>query len=122
MNIVLAVTCLKIEFRFCAGNGQTAPRKKLVTAVLYRKAQFECSVKSPNAAEVEIWWQLQEKNVTTHNIDVSKSADGTVSSQLTIKRVSWADGGTYSCLVRELNSQDPPTKQDVQLEIYGKSD
>lgn len=54
-------------------------------------------------------------------ISVSKSADGTVSSELTIDRVSWNDGGSYSCLAREVNGDNvEPTKQDIELEIYGK--
>ena len=89
-----------------------------------RRAQFDCSVKSSagNAAQVEIWWQFQEKNVTSHGVSVTKEADGTVLSQLTIDRVTWTDGGTYSCLAREINGSgepSPPSKQEVQLDIYG---
>ena len=53
-------------------------RKDYKTAVLDRRAQFDCSVKSTgsaeNAAQVEIWWQFQDKNVTSHAISVTKEA------------------------------------------------
>jgi len=104
-----------------SSSSSSSPRSKHVTAILYRRAQFECSVKSPeNAAEVEIWWQFQDKNVTSHKVKVSKSAEGVVVSELTIDRVTWEDGGTYTCLVREINAQDSLTKQDVQLEIIAE--
>lgn len=33
--------------------------------MLGKRAHFECSVKSPNnAAELEIWWQIREANLT----------------------------------------------------------
>ena len=105
------------------GYGQTT-RKQIKTAVLDRRAQFDCSVKSPNnAAQVEIWWQFQDKNVPSHAVSVTKEADGTVLSQLTIDRVTWTDGGTYSCLAREINGGESAnlsvSKQEVQLDIYG---
>ena len=72
---------------------------------------------------MEIWWQFQDANVTSHSISVTKEADGTVLSQLTIDRVTWTDGGTYSCLAREIDGdsaeQSPASKQEVQLDIYG---
>ena len=58
-------------------------------------------------------------------------SDGTVLSQLTINRVSWDDGGTYSCLAREIRpgsqvaggsseNEQVPSKQEVQLDIYAE--
>ena len=37
-------------------------------------------------------------------ITVSKSSEGTVSSELTIAEVNWDDGGLYSCVAREVVS------------------
>lgn len=39
-------------------------RKNFETAVLGKRAQFQCSVQSPNAAEVEIWWEFEGRNIT----------------------------------------------------------
>ena len=47
-------------------------RPKHETAILNKGASFECLVKSPNAAEVEIWWQFQYKNVTAQVSDAHK--------------------------------------------------
>ena len=47
----------------------TSTRPSLETAILDKKAQFECSVKSPNAAEVEIWWQFRQQNVSSQYSD-----------------------------------------------------
>ena len=34
-------------------------------ALLGKRAHFECSVRSPNnAAELEIWWQFREANIS----------------------------------------------------------
>ena len=58
-------------------------------------------------------------------ITVSKASDGTVKSELTLARVGWKDEGTYTCMAREVTSEasesDKPTKQEVLLEVYGKS-
>ena len=58
-------------------------------------------------------------------ITVSKESDGTVKSELTLARVGWKDEGTYTCMAREVTSDasesDNPTKQEVLLEVYGKS-
>ncbi len=39
-------------------------RKNFETALLGKRAQFQCSVQSPNAAEVEIWWEFEGRNIT----------------------------------------------------------
>ncbi len=102
-------------------------RKKLETALLGKRAQFQCSVQSPDASEVMIWWQFEGKNLTTttsedrghHSITVSRSASGSVSSELTLATVEWEDEGIYSCLAMEVGSTDEPTMQQIILEIYG---
>jgi hypothetical protein len=102
-----------------------ADRKKLETALLGKRAQFQCNVQSPNAAELTIWWQFQNKNLTKspndqhHSITVSKSASGSVASELTLATVTWADEGIYSCVAKEVGSTDEPTMQEIILEIYG---
>lgn len=105
------------------GNGASSDRKKLETALLGKRAQFQCSVNSSDAAEVIIWWQFQGRNLTrqeneNHQITVSKSASGAVSSELILTTVSWQDEGIYSCLAKEVNSDDEPTMQQIILEIY----
>ena len=58
---------------FIAGYSENAiARPKHETAILDKRASFECSVKSPNAAEVEIWWQFQNQNVTAQISDSHK--------------------------------------------------
>ena len=44
--------------------GQSLDRKNFETALLGKRAQFQCSVQSPNAAEVEIWWEFEGRNIT----------------------------------------------------------
>ena len=51
---------------------------------------------------------------------VSKSASGAVTSELILDKVTWSDEGIYSCLAKEVGSDDDPTKQDIILDIYGK--
>ena len=65
-------------------------RKKLETALLGKRAQFQCNVQSSDASEVTLWWQFGGQNLTTltnddkegrhHSITVSKSASGAVTS------------------------------------------
>ena len=51
---------------------------------------------------------------------VSKSASGAVTSELILDKVTWSDEGIYSCLAKEVGSNDDPTKQDIILDIYGE--
>ena len=51
---------------------------------------------------------------------VSKSASGAVTSELILDKVTWSDEGIYSCLAKEVGSEDDPTKQDIILDIYGE--
>jgi hypothetical protein len=47
-----------------------------------------------------------------------------VSSELSLQVVEWKDEGTYTCLAREISSAAEgakPTKQEIMLEIYGKT-
>ena len=50
---------------------------------------------------------------------MSKSASGAVTSELILDKVTWSDEGIYSCLAKEVGSDDDPTKQDIILYIYG---
>ena len=103
-------------------------RKKLETALLGKRAQFQCNVQSSDASEVTLWWQFGGQNLTKpreteavhHHITVSKSASGAVTSELVLDQVDWNDEGTYSCLAKEVGSEDAPTQQDIMLDIYGK--
>ena len=102
-------------------------RKKLETALLGKRAQFQCNVQSSDASEVTLWWQFAGQNLTTttndehhHSITVSKSASGAVTSELILDKVTWNDEGIYSCLAKEVGSKDEPTKQDIILDIYGE--
>ena len=61
-----------ISFYFSGYSENIVTRPKHETAILDKRASFECSVKSPNAAEVEIWWQFQNKNVTAQVSDAHK--------------------------------------------------
>ena len=67
---------------------QQQKRKKLETALLGKRAQFQCNVQSADASEVTLWWQFEGQNLTTTfsdkhvNITVSKTASGSVASQL----------------------------------------
>ena len=97
------------------------------TALLGKRAQFQCNVQSSDASEVTLWWQFEGQNLTTtsngnhHDITVSKSASGEVTSQLVLDKVQWQDEGVYTCLAKQVGSNDPPTKQDITLDIYGKT-
>ena len=62
-------------------------------------------------------------------ITVSKSSEGTVSSELTIAEVNWDDGGLYSCVAREVvgggagggvDVADPahPKMQKIFLDVF----
>lgn len=68
----------------------------------------------------------QQQTIITkisQQISVTKSADGSVSSELSLVVVEWKDGGTYTCLAREISSAAEgakPTKQEIIMEIYGK--
>ena len=39
----------------------------------------------------------------------------------TLDKVEWSDAGIYSCLAKEVGSDGLPTRQDIILDIYGKS-
>ena len=43
-----------------------------------------------------------------------------MTSELTLDRVQWVDEGIYSCLAKQVESNDEPTKQEIILEIFGK--
>ncbi len=96
--------------------------------LLERRAQFQCSVKSPDAvAEVDIWWEAGGNNLTNSDrveVTVSKSSDGNVSSQLSISSVEWSDAGIYSCVAVEVGDdgmpRGPPSKQNIQLDVLGR--
>ena len=66
------LTVIFIIFYFSGNSENIVTRPKHETAILDKRASFECSVKSPNAAEVEIWWQFQNKNVTAQVSDAHK--------------------------------------------------
>ena len=60
-------------------------------------------------------------------ITVSKSSEGTVSSELTIAEVKWDDGGLYSCVAREVvgggagggvDVAAPPKMQKIFLDVF----
>ena len=44
-------------------------RKKLETALLGKRAQFQCNVQSSDASEVTLWWQFGGQNLTTLTTD-----------------------------------------------------
>ena len=69
-NNTFLLTVIFIFFLGYSENVVTRPKHE--TAILDKRASFECSVKSPNAAEVEIWWQFQNKNVTAQVSDAHK--------------------------------------------------
>lgn len=107
------------------GQGQQQKRKKLETALLGKRAQFQCNVQSADASEVTLWWQFEGTNLTSSSLDdhhinitVSKTASGSVTSQLTLDKVEWSDAGIYSCLAKEVGSDGLPTRQDIILDIY----
>lgn len=39
----------------------------------------------------------------------------------TLDKVEWSDAGIYSCLAKEVGSDGLPTRQDIILDIYGKT-
>lgn len=96
--------------------------------MLGKRAQFQCNVQSSDASEVTLWWQFEGQNLTSSStseenhisITVSKSASGQVTSELILDKVRWEDEGIYSCLAKQVGSQDDPTKQDINLDIFGK--
>lgn len=54
---------------------------------------------------------------------MSKSSEGTVSSELTIAEVNWDDGGLYSCVAREVVDRGvdvaaPPKMQKIFLDVF----
>ena len=61
-----------LQFMIAGYTQNSVTRPKHETAILDKRASFECSVKSPNAAEVEIWWQFQNENVTSQISDSHK--------------------------------------------------
>jgi hypothetical protein len=54
--------------------GQSPDRKNFETALLGKRAQFQCSVQSPNAAEVEIWWEFEGRNITQDGLHYEVSS------------------------------------------------
>ena len=209
-------TFLFLLFSVLSQEEQKPKRKKLETALLGKRAQFQCNVQSADASEVTLWWQFEGTNLTSSllddhhfNITVSKTASGSVTSQLvrlkncsyfliqmrhfivilrtlwcvkkdtktkewfanwflvvyfyicfycgfarfsrhenfsfakkmlphnslltkwiidetcvffqTLDKVEWSDAGIYSCLAKEVGSDGLPTRQDIILDIYGKS-
>ena len=109
------------------GKEKDPPPRGEATAILGKKAQFDCSVKSPdNAAELEIWWQFGSKNITNSDrfdISVKKSADGNVSTHLIISSVHWNDVGLYSCVAKERegrSGQQTSMGQNIMLDVLGE--
>ena len=54
---------------------------------------------------------------------MSKSSEGTVSSELTIAEVNWNDGGLYSCVAREVvdrgvDAAAVPKMQRIFLDVF----
>ena len=59
---VAAVAVAEIDGRIGGGESGVESRE---AALLGKRAHFECSVRSPNnAAELEIWWQFKEANIS----------------------------------------------------------
>ena len=59
---VAAVAVAEIDGHIGGAGGDTESRE---AALLGKRAHFECSVRSPNnAAELEIWWQFKEANIS----------------------------------------------------------
>ena len=80
---------LFLLFSVLSQEEQKPKRKKLETALLGKRAQFQCNVQSADASEVTLWWQFEGTNLTSSllddhhfNITVSKTASGSVTSQL----------------------------------------
>ena len=60
--LVGAVAVAEIDGHIGDGGGDFESRE---AALLGKRAHFECSVRSPNnAAELEIWWQFKEANIS----------------------------------------------------------
>ncbi len=53
---------------------------------------------------------------------MTKSADGDVSSQLSLASVSWEDEGVYTCVAVEAGAEEDtaPAKQNILLDVLGK--
>lgn len=63
MNLHTTIFCFS-PFADTVAQNRGLDRKNFETALLGKRAQFQCSVQSPNAAEVEIWWEFEGKNIT----------------------------------------------------------
>jgi hypothetical protein len=74
---------------------------------------------------LEIWWQFGNKNITNSDrfdITVKKSADGNVSTHMSIAAVGWDDAGMYSCMAREREGRSGQTAmgQNIVLNVLGE--
>ena len=62
------------------------------------------------------------KKMLPHNSLLTKwIIDETCVFFQTLDKVEWSDAGIYSCLAKEVGSDGLPTRQDIILDIYGKS-
>ena len=83
---------------------------------------FDCSVESEDVSEVSIWWQKDGINLTSvedkYRMEVSKTAEGVVSSQLIVSDIEWEDAGVYNCRARD-GSEGRIEKNKATISVQG---
>ena len=55
----------------------------------------------------------------TNQVAVSRSANGNVTSTLTVNKVNWEDEGNYSCIAQDNASKEHIFSHTVHLHIKG---
>ena len=94
----------------------------LTTAILGDEVSFDCRVESEDVSEVSIWWQKDGDNLTVvqdkYSMEVSKTSEGLVSSQLVVSDIDWEDAGVYNCRARD-GTEGRIEKNKATLIVHG---
>ena len=94
----------------------------LQIVLLGDEVSFDCSVESEDVSEVSIWWQKDGINLTSvedkYRMEVSKTAEGVVSSQLIVSDIEWEDAGVYNCRARD-GSEGRIEKNKATISVQG---
>lgn len=105
-GLALTVEQQQVSPRFVRQVAATAA-DTLKIVLLGDEVSFDCAVESADVTEVSIWWQKDEANLTIADnaekylLEVDKTSEGVVSSQLTVKDIGWEDEGGYICRARD---------------------
>jgi len=105
-GLCLTIQEQHIPPRFVRQVEPTTAADTLKIVLLGDEVSFDCAVESADVTEVSIWWQKDEVNLTIsdtekYSLEVDKTSEGVVSSQLTVKDIGWDDEGGYICRARD---------------------